>query len=311
MTTPAKSAPELHRENSDLDWIFLFKEKCSRILDKSWEAVMLYYELCRELSQSSDPKPDHLQSLTQISNGRFPDTPFLALEEREQQAILDGMERNGSPFERLRRFSTRSIFNYRIAPAHKDWLVNHLENVEMEAASIEASKHEGLEPEDFLPMSCPGARASSEELNSLIEKGKKENLFDYTGWTVTLHLDSTFHVSEIVEEFKQVLEQIKELNFSRSGPSGDPRGKPKDPHSYLKCLGAFRLKRLVGSFEKIEEFLEKNHYPDLRIQKAGWNKNVKRGGELIDNFKSWVSHKAEDGSALVPFRPKTPRKTSQ
>lgn len=306
MKNPRRPTPGFRRtkEFPDESWSFYFRENCERILENGWEAEMLFYELCRELNPDAHQVTDYRSYLGEISNGRFPDTPFLALDEQEQESIVSAMGEKKSAFQWLRRLSTRSIFHWKVEPWFKDSFTDQIENAAYKAANEEAEKWEGLTAGDFMPLTCPGGRAALTETNTIL----KENAdpFDNLRCTVTLYLDLEHHVDDIKKEFERVLRQIKNANVVHLGPEGDPRGRPKVFHSHLKSLAAFRLKRQVGSHEKVELYLEKNHPLQIEVKKARWNKLVKEGDELVTEFRSWVSGTAPDGFRLKQFRQESP-----
>ena len=306
MKNPPRPTPEFRRKEEfpNESWSFYFRENCDRILENGWEAEMLFYELCRELPPDAHQVTNYRSYLGQISNDRFPDTPFLALDEQEQEAIVCAIGEKGSVFQWVRRLSTRSIFHWEVKPWFKDSFTDQVENAAYEAAAEEAKKWEGLTAGDFMPLTCPGARKALTETNGILRDNPDP--FDNERCTVTLHLDLEYHVDDIKKEFERVLKQIKHANVLQPGPGGDPRGNPIDPHSPLRSLAAYRLKRRAGPPAKVDKYLADNHFPPIEIQDAGWNKVVKHGETLVDTFRSWVSGTAPDGVRLTQFRQKSP-----
>lgn len=273
----------------DEDWTFLWKDNYEPISRKCWLSEMLFYEIVREFEEGAQYSGDPRDYLNRISDGLFPNTPFLKIPEETQKEIVEELRKPGSLFRQIKDLSSQPVFEWSAERRLTDEAEDHLINIAMEASDAEAAKWDGLHGSDFRQGTNPGERAACAERNKMIRKG--EAILDESRCVVTLHLDLAFKDHQIEKKFKGILEQLRNENTPHSSEH-ETRGKNRDTGLQLRELAAWRMRYRFGSFDKIGDMLtvdraDKN-FPDLPYANvSGWNKAVNRGAALIARFKEW------------------------
>jgi len=266
----------------DENWLFLFDEYSKEIVDRGWVSEFIFYELSRELNPERPGAWDARAYLEEVSEGWFPEAPFLKLDPEDQEELVGKMRQPGSFFDmHFRLMQSGAIFQVEIERPLTDEAAELLEVEAMRAARTESAKWNGLHSENFLPLTNPGEKAATIEKNRLIAEGA--DIFEPGQFRVTLHLDLGECDKAIVDEFEALLKRIRTTTPLKER---DRRGKTKSAIFDFRKIAAFRLKRKYGSFASLTTVLEKENLPELPISsEGGWNKAVKGGRQMVNEFK--------------------------
>jgi hypothetical protein len=205
--------------------------------------------------------------------------------------LVKELRKEGSFFDiHILRLKTPGIFQVNISQCLTDEVSEYLEAVSISAAESEAAKWEGLDRNLFLPLTNPGDKAVAEERNRMIAMGTQ--ILEPGRFRLTLQIDFEVPNHVIIDEFSTLLQSIR---TSPPAKEWEKRGKVKDATSRLRDLAAFRLKAYCGSHGRVEKFRLKMKKPPFPIEVAGWNKSVKRGGEMVSDFKERFMAAADSG----------------
>lgn len=279
-------------EFPDGAWLFVYKKESARIVKKEWVDEFLFYELSRGLVGEQRGLFDPCAYLGEISEGWFPDVPFLDLPSDVQTELVKRLREEGSFFDNhVRRLKTPGIFQVNISQCLTDEVSEHLGDVSVAAAASEAARWKGLDPNLFLPLTNPGEKAVAVERNRMIETGME--IFEPGRFRLTLQVDLEVPDHAIIEEFSKLLKSIRSSDPAKEW---EKRGKVKDQTAPLRDLAAFRLKTHCGSHGKVEKFRMRKKQRAFPIEgEAGWNKSVKRGNEIVEDFKARFGAEADLG----------------
>lgn len=283
-------------EFSDGEWLFVYKQEAEQIVKKEWVDEFLFYELSRGLIGERRGLFDPCAYLEEIAEGWFPDVPFLDLPPNVQAELVKELRKEGSFFDiHILRLKTPGIFQVNVSQCLTDEVSEYLEDVSMSAAASEAAGWKGLDPNLFLPLTNPGEKAVAVERNRMIETGMK--IFEPGRFRLTLQVDFEVPDHAIIEEFSKLLKSIRSSDPAKEW---EKRGKVKDQTAPLRDLAALRLKTHCGSHGKVETFRMRKKQRAFPIKgDAGWNKSVKRGEKMVDDFKSRFGAKVDPGRAAA------------
>lgn len=272
------------------------KEAPPNSIWRDWQSEVLFYELCRELNPDNNNGWDAGAFLRKISDGQFPETPFLLLTKECREMCVEKMKSPGSLYDtHVRLLKTPRIFDYQIEQHLKDEYVALLEDVAFEAADEESAKREGSTSRDFMSRTNPGERAASATMNRLVADGCQ--IYEPSQCRVTLNIDLDFPDTAIRQEFAKLLNYIRTKYPS---PGNSRRGKEKGLPVQFRRLAAYRLNREFGTFTKIEAALLSKGLPKLRIKtESGWNKAVKEGAKMVERFRKKWEKLAPQGNREV------------
>lgn len=291
-------------EFTEEEWMFLFAENVEKVVAKGWLSEFLFYELSRELNPEGLAMRNPHSFLQEISGGLFPEKPFLKLGDKDREELLKKMHEPGSFYRsEYLPLENPAIFQFDLMPALTDWAASHLEDHAREAALLEAERINRskasepkarkvssdastipvrVTPDDFSPGTNPGERAYVSEKNRMIRDGIE--IFEPNQLHLTLHLDLEFQNTTIIKEFTELLERIRRIAPTKEK---DQRGKGRKPTAVLRSLANFRLRRALGSYRLVEEFLSRQATQDSPIaSEAGWRKSADSGAELVSRFRS-------------------------
>ncbi len=267
-------------EFPDGEWQFLLDEQNKSIIDKEWVEEFLFYELSREIKSKDVPAFCPTIYLKEFSDGMFPETPFYNLPLDVQKTLIEKLRTPGTLFH-IHGPKKPAIFQSTISPCLTDVASAHLEDFAVAAAEREARKWDGLSKEDFLPVTNLGEKAASEERNRMIREG--DELFEPDLFHLTMFVNLGYPDDAIEKKFSELLEGVRKR---RAELELDGRGKVKPPATHCRALAAFRLKRSLGPFESVEAYLLEKKVRNPILTESGWNKAVKRGEEMVEEFKS-------------------------
>ena len=299
-----KSLPLTVSEYPDEEWRFIHTETSELIKGKGWADEFLFYEMARQLELEGRIRTDLQNFLERVSEGHFPNYPFLLIPADLQETIIQRLNQEGSLFHIHHRFlETPSPIHWSAeSPFHEEF-ERQIENAAWNAAAEKAQEFDGLDPEDFMPGSCPGDRAATLAKRGIV--AEDDQPFDDSQYHLKMLIDLDYPRGRLIEEFAKILD---ELTFYRDKKSfsKDQRGKSQGSAATLGDFAAFRLREKYGKMPAARDKAELDPKKDV-VQKRktvvetdnAWRKKINRGRDAMEKFRErWGAKVGEVDVAL-------------
>jgi len=294
-----KNLPLSVSEYPDEEWFFIHTAATEAIKRKGWEDEFLFYEMARQLELEQSIRGDLKDFLEGVTEGHFPKYPFLLIPEELQEKIIPKLNEEGSLFHIHYRVlsSPRPIQWTAESPFHEEF-ERQIENAAWNAAAEKAQEFDGLDPEDFMPGSCPGDRAATATKRELV--AIDDQPFDDSQYHLKMLLDLDYPKAKLVEEFEKILSQLSFYRDKKSF-SKDQRGKRRRTGTQLSDIAAYRLYEKYGTMPAARDKAELDPKKDV-LQKRktvvetdnAWRKKINRGRDAMREFRErWGSKVGE------------------
>ncbi len=299
-----KKLPLTKSEYPDEEWHFIHSEPGELIKSRGWDEEFLFYEMARQLELEGAIREDLQIFLARVSEGYFPNYPFLLIPANMQETMITRLNEEGSLFDMHYRIlaTPRPIEWSAESPFHEEF-ERQIENAAWDAAAEKAQSFEGLDPEDFMPGSCPGDRAAASAKRSIV--AEDDQPFDDSQYHIKMLIDLDYPRGRLIEEFEKILSQ---LTFYRDKKtfSKDQRGKSRGRETQLSDFAAFRLREKYGKMPAARDKAELDPKKDvLQPRKTvvetdnAWRTKINRGRDIMKEFRErWGTRVGEVDIAL-------------
>ena len=299
-----KNLPLTVSEYPDEEWHFIHSENVESIKSRGWEDEFLFYEMARQLELEGAIREDLQTFLVKVSEGHFPNFPFLLIPVDLQQKVVERLNEEGSLYDMHYRILTtpRPIEWSAESPFHEE-LERQIENAAWNAAAEKAQSFEGLDPEDFMPGSCPGDRAAASVKRSIV--AEDDQPFDDSQYHIKLLIDLDYPRGRLIEEFEKILTQL-EFYRDKKSFAKDQRGKSRGRATQMSDFAAFRLLEKCGKMPAARDKAELDPKKDA-VQKRktvvetenAWRTKINRGRDIMKEFRvRWGTRVGEVDVAL-------------
>lgn len=291
-----KNLPHTVGEYPDQEWHFIHPEPSELIKARGWEDEFLFYEMARQLELEGTIREDLQDFLKRTSDGHFPKFPFLLVPEDLQEKIVERLNEEGSLYDMHYRIlaTPRPIEWSAESPFHEEF-ERQIESAAWDAAAEKAQSFEGLDPEDFMPGSCPGDRAAKLAKRGIV--AEDDQPFDDSQYHLKMLIDLDYPRGRLIDEFEKIL---SELTFYRDKKSfsKDQRGKRRGNSTALSDFAAYRLREEHGTMPAAREKAEKFGKTVVETDDA-WRKKINRGRDAMREFRERWGAKVGEVDAVI------------
>ena len=260
--------------------------------------------MARQLELEGSIREELQTFLARVSEGYFPNYPFLLIPATIQETIIATLNEEGSLYDMHYRVlaTPRPIEWSAESPFHEE-LERQIESAAWNAAAEKAQSFEGLNPEDFMPGSCPGDRAAAAAKRSIVAEGDQS--LDQSQYHIKMLVDLDYPRGRLIEEFEKILSQLKYYRDKKSF-SKDQRGKSRGRETQLSDFAAFRLCEKYGKMPAARDKAELDPKKDVVQPRKtvvetddAWRKKIKRGRDIMVKFRDrWGTRVGEVDVAL-------------
>jgi len=301
-----KNLPLTVSEYPDEEWLFIHTEATEAtdaIKSKGWEDEFLFYEMARQLELEQSIRGDLQDFLEGVTEGHFPKYPFLLIPEDLQEKIIRKLNEEGSLFHVHFRLlsSPRPIQWTAESPFHEEF-ERRIEDAAWNAAAEKAQEFDGLDPEDFMPGSCPGDRAANIAKREIVVKDDQP--FDDSQYHLKMLLDLDYPKAKLVEEFEEILSQLSFYKDKKSF-SKDQRGKSRGTGTRLSDIAAYRLHEKYGTMPAARDKAEIDRNAVVETRRIvvetdnAWRNKINRGRDAMKEFRERWGAKVGEVDVLL------------
>lgn len=291
-----KNLPLTVSEYPDEEWHFIHSEHGESIKNHGWEDEFLFYEMGRQLELEGAIREDLQNFLTKVSEGHFPNFPFLLIPVNLQEKVVERLNEEGSLYDiHYRVLATPRPIEWTAESPFQEEFERQIENAAWDAAAEKAQSFEGLDPEDFMPGSCPGDRAAASAKRSIV--AEDDQPFDDSQYHIKMLIDLDYPRGRLIEEFEKILSQLTFYRDKKSF-SKDQRGKSRGRETQLSDFAAFRLREKHGTMPAARKVAENTEKTVVETDNA-WRTKINRGRNIMGEFRErWGAQVGEVDVAL-------------
>lgn len=264
-----RDLPHTVKEYPDENWTFVKEDIARDLTDLQCSKEAYFYEGARQLFLGDFQNTEAFNFFVSITDGYFPNYPFLLLPEKVRKEFLSSIRDPKSPYHVGQRFFSRPLavkghLRYALLPE----LVNHLEQVAFASAREMSEKYPGSRPDDFLPPWTQPEAAVEREHNKIMAQGDAG--VDHSLCSFSVNVDFNYSDKEIVREFEKL---IKSERAKYQQPvKRESRGKKKTMEQMFRDLAVLRLVEDKGGMPAAKRFLvDEAEIFDLFFSAKGWN----------------------------------------